>query len=85
MLEGFLPTSRAALDLGAALVARARRVLARVPFLPDEPARSAPAEPWLRRIESLHELAVARDLEVAVPGHGRGDAGQGGAPAGPVR
>ena len=51
VLEGFLPTSRAALDLGAALVARARRVLARVPFLPDEPARSAPAEPWLRRID----------------------------------
>ncbi len=70
VLEGFLPTSRAALDLGAALAARARRVLARVPFLPDEPARSAPVEPWLRRIESLHELAVRRDVEVRFPAQG---------------
>ncbi len=70
VLEGFLPTSRAALDLGGALAARARRVVARVPFLPEEPARSAPAEPWLRRIESLHELAVRRDLEVQFPASG---------------
>ncbi len=70
VLEGLLPTSRAALDLGAALAARARRVLARIPFLPEEPSRSTPAEPWLRRVESLHELSVQRDLEVRFPATG---------------
>ncbi len=70
VLEGFLPTSRAALDLGGALASRARRVLARVPFLPEEAARSAPVDPWLRRIESLHELAVLRDLDVQFPATG---------------
>ena len=70
VLEGFLPTTRAALDLGVALATRARRVLARVPVLPEEPRRSAPAEPWLRRIESLHELAVRRDIRVQFPSTG---------------
>ena len=70
VLEGFLPTTRAALDLGVALATRARRVLARVPVLPEEPRRSSPAEPWLRRIESLHELAVQRDIRVQFPATG---------------
>ena len=70
VLEGFLPATRAALDLGVALATRARQVLARVPVLPEEPRRSAPAEPWLRRIESLHELAVKRDIRVQFPAAG---------------
>ena len=76
VLEGFLPTSRAALDLGGALAARARRVLARVPFLAEEPVRSAPVDPWLRRIESLHELAVRRDVQVQFPATGTGTRGR---------
>lgn len=70
VLEGFLPATPAALDLGVALATRARRVLARVPALPEEPRRSAPAEPWLRRIESLHELSVRRDIRVQFPATG---------------
>jgi hypothetical protein len=70
VLEGFLPTTPAALDLGVALATRAGQVLARVPVLPDEPRCSAPAEPWLRRIESLHELAVRRDIRVQFPATG---------------
>jgi hypothetical protein len=71
VLEGLLPTSPAALDLGAALVARARRTRAVLPFLPDEAPRSGPAEPWMRRIESLHELAARRDVEISLPATGR--------------
>jgi len=70
VLEGFLPTTPAALDLGLALATQARRVLARVPVLPEEQRRSAPAEPWLRRIESLHELAIRRDIRVQFPSTG---------------
>ncbi|MEI7703927.1 MAG: PD-(D/E)XK nuclease family protein [Deltaproteobacteria bacterium] len=70
VLEGLLPSSRAALDLGTALTTRARHVVARIPFLPEEAARASPAEPWLRRIESLHELAARRDVEVSFPRDG---------------
>ena len=76
VLEGLLPGSRAALDLGVALASRARRVLARVPFLPERPDRSAPAEPWLRRLEALHELTARRDLEVQFPATGAVAAGR---------
>jgi hypothetical protein len=70
VLEGFLPTTRAALDLGGALAARARRVLARVPAFPEDLRRSGPVEPWLRRVESLHELAAQRDIRVEFPATG---------------
>ncbi|MEI6225119.1 MAG: PD-(D/E)XK nuclease family protein [Deltaproteobacteria bacterium] len=70
VLEGHLPASRAALDLGVAIASRARGVLARTPFLPDDPARSTPAEAWLRRIEALHELSVGRDIQVRFPSTG---------------
>ncbi|MGA8891516.1 MAG: PD-(D/E)XK nuclease family protein, partial [Anaeromyxobacteraceae bacterium] len=70
VLEGFLPTSRAALDLGAALVARARRVLARVPFLPGEADASAPVVPWLRRIEAMHGAEARGELEILFPVEG---------------
>ncbi|HET8723782.1 MAG TPA: PD-(D/E)XK nuclease family protein, partial [Anaeromyxobacteraceae bacterium] len=70
VLEGLLPTSRAALDLGSALAARARRVLARIPFLPGEPDASAPAVPWLRRVEALDaaEARGAVELRFAAAG-----------------
>jgi len=67
VLEGLLPGGRAALDLGMALASRARRVVARVPFLPEEAALSLPAEGWLRRIEALHELSARHDLRVEFP------------------
>jgi hypothetical protein len=70
VLEGFLPTSRAALDLGSTLASRARRVLARVPFLPDEADASAPVVPWLRRIEALHGAAASGDVELRFPVEG---------------
>ena len=70
VLEGHLPASRAALDLGVAIASRARRVLAQIPFLPEDPVRSAPAEAWLRRIEGLHELSVGRDIQVRFPVNG---------------
>jgi hypothetical protein len=70
VLEGLLPSSRAALDLGATLASRARRVLARIPFLPEEPAASAPAAAWLRRIESLHGSAARGNVEVRFPVEG---------------
>ena len=70
VLEGFLSPSPGALDLVAALAARARRVLARVPYLPADPRRSAPAEPWVRRIESLHELAARGDVGLEFPAAG---------------
>ena len=67
VLEGFLPPSPGALDLVTALAGRARRVLARVPYFPEDPRRSSPAEPWVRRIESLHELASRREVALRFP------------------
>ena len=68
VVEGFLAPSPAALDLVGTLAQRARRVLARIPYLPADPARSAPAEPWVRRFESLHELAARREVALEFPG-----------------
>lgn len=54
-------------DLLAALVARARRARFHLPFFPDRPALSAPAEPLLRRLEALHDLQARREVEVVLP------------------
>jgi hypothetical protein len=70
VLEGLLPTSRAALDLGTTLASRARRVLARVPFLPDEAEASSPVVPWLRRIEALYGAEASGEVEVRFPVEG---------------
>lgn len=55
VLDGFARASPAAGDLLAALAARARRTLARLPWFPDRPDLSAPAEALLRRLEALHQ------------------------------
>jgi len=74
VLEGFLPPWPAALDLVSALAARARAVVARVPYLPGDPRRSSPVEPWVKRVESWHELASRRDVSLSFPGGGRAPA-----------
>jgi hypothetical protein len=66
VLDGFRALPAAAFDLVAALAHRARRVHARVPFFPERPDVSAPAEQLLRRLEGLHELAARREVTVAL-------------------
>jgi hypothetical protein len=64
LLDGVAAVGPAEWELVAALFARARRTRAILPFVPERADLCAPAEPLLRRIESLHELATAGDLEV---------------------
>lgn len=66
VLEGRLPASPALLDLLGALAARSRRVLARIPWFPGDPGRSWPVEPWVRRIEALHE-GGAGEVSISFP------------------
>ncbi len=66
VLDGFHALPTAAFDLVAALAHRARRVHARVPFFPERPDVSVPAEQLLRRLEGLHELAARREVTVAL-------------------
>lgn len=66
VLDGFAALPPAAFELVSALAHRARRTLARVPFFPDRPDASAPAELLLRRVEGLHELAARREVSVAL-------------------
>ncbi|HEY6104676.1 MAG TPA: PD-(D/E)XK nuclease family protein, partial [Anaeromyxobacteraceae bacterium] len=54
-LDGFARTSQAAGDLLSALAGRARRTLARLPWFPERPDLSGPAEALVRRLEALHE------------------------------
>jgi hypothetical protein len=67
VLEGLLPSTPGHLDLVGALLERARRVVARIPWFPDRPDRGGPAEPWLRRIEALEEGGSRRDVSVVLP------------------
>lgn len=55
VLDGFARTSLAGGDLLAALAARARRAIARLPWFPERPDVSAPVEALVRRVEGLHE------------------------------
>ncbi len=66
ILDGMAALSPAEWDAFAALAARARRTRVSIPFFPDRPELSSPAEPLLRRLESLHELARVGDVEVAL-------------------
>jgi hypothetical protein len=66
VLDGFHALSAAAFDLVAALAHRARRVHVRVPYFPERPEISAPAEQLLRRLEGLHELSAHREVTVAL-------------------
>jgi len=77
VVDGIVALAPAEWDLLAALVARTARTRVHVPFFPDRPELSSPAEPLLRRLEGLHELAARRELEVVLPrleGEGRAGA-----------
>jgi len=67
VLDGLSAASPAEWDLLSALVARAGRTRAILPYFPERPDLSAPAEPFLRGLESLHELTAVRDVEVVLP------------------
>jgi len=66
VVDGFHALPPGAWELVAALAARARRSRFHVPFLPELPALSAAAEPLVRRVEGLHELAVLREVELVL-------------------
>jgi RecB family exonuclease len=66
VVEGFSALSPAAFDLVASLAHRARRTHARVPFFPERPEPCAAAEPLLRRLEGLHEIAAQREVTIAL-------------------
>ncbi|BDG01772.1 PD-(D/E)XK nuclease family protein [Anaeromyxobacter oryzae] len=67
VLDGIAALAPAEWDLVSALAARARRTRVHLPFWPERPDASAPAEPLLRRLEALHEMAARRDVEVVLP------------------
>jgi hypothetical protein len=67
VLDGFAALAPGEWDLLAALAARAGRTRAHVPWFPERPDLSAPAEPLLRRIEAEHDLAARREVEVVLP------------------
>jgi hypothetical protein len=67
LVDGLHAASPAEWDLLAALAARARRTRVHVPFLPERADLCAPAEPLLRRLEALHEVAARREVEVVLP------------------
>lgn len=64
LLDGFSALSPGEWDLFVAVAARARAVRVRLPHLADLPGATAAAEPLARRVESLHELAAARSVEL---------------------
>jgi RecB family exonuclease len=72
VVDGVASASAAEWDLLAALAARARRTRFHVPFFPERPDACAAAEPLLRRVEALHEVAAQREIEVVLP-HVDGD------------
>ncbi len=74
VVDGIVAAAPAEWDLLAALAARARRTRFHLPFFPERPDLCGPAEPLLRRVEALHEVAARREIEVVLPsaaGEGR--------------
>jgi hypothetical protein len=67
VVDGVWTASAAEWDLLAALAARARRTRFHLPYFPERPDACAAAEPLLRRVEALHEVAARRDVEVVLP------------------
>ncbi len=67
VVDGLVAAAPAEWDLLAALAARARRTRFHVPFFPERPDACAAAEPLLRRVEALHEVAARREIEVSLP------------------
>jgi hypothetical protein len=66
VVDGFAGFAPAEWELVAALAARARRSRFHVPSFPERPDLSAAAEPYLRRVEALHELSRRRELSVVL-------------------
>lgn len=66
VVDGITAVSPAEWELLSALAARARRTRVHLPWFPERPDLSAPAEPLLRRLEALHEVAARRDVEVVL-------------------
>lgn len=66
VLDGFTALSAAAFDVVSALAHGARRTLARVPYFPERPDVSSPADQLLRRFEGLHELSARREVTIAL-------------------
>jgi hypothetical protein len=64
LLDGFSALAPAEWELFTALAGRAGAVRVHLPHLADQPDATAAAEPLARRLESLHELAAARRVEV---------------------
>ncbi len=67
VVDGIAAASAAEWDLLAALAGRARRTRFHLPYFADRPDLSAHAEPLLRRVEALHEIAARREIEVVLP------------------
>jgi hypothetical protein len=67
VVDGVPSASPAEWELLASLAARARRTRFHVPWFVDRPDLCSPAEPLLRRVESLHEIAARREIEVVLP------------------
>lgn len=64
LLDGFASLAPAEWDLFVAVAARAGAVRVHLPHFGDRPEATAAAEPLARRLESLHELAAARTVDV---------------------
>jgi hypothetical protein len=67
VVDGIDAVSPAEWDLLAALAGRARRSRFHLPYFPDRPDLCSPAEPLLRRVEALHEIAARREIEIVLP------------------
>jgi hypothetical protein len=66
VLDGFASFTAAEWALVEALVARSARARFHVPSIPERPALSQGAEPYLRRVEAQHALTGRRELSVAL-------------------
>ncbi|MGC3997254.1 MAG: PD-(D/E)XK nuclease family protein [Anaeromyxobacter sp.] len=67
VVDGVTTLSPAGWDLFLSLASRAARTRVHLSFFPDRPDLSTPAEPLLRRLEALHELASRRDVQLVLP------------------
>jgi hypothetical protein len=67
VVDGIAAVSPAEWDLLSALAARAARTRFHLPFFPERSDLCSPAEPLLRRVEALHEVAARREIEVVLP------------------
>ncbi len=67
VVDGFYALAPGALDLVTSLAWRAGVTFFRLPYFPERPDLSSPAEPLVRRVEALHEISAQREMEVTFP------------------